>query len=166
MGKTKEMTFDEATKAAEGTKAARTAALKAKEAFAKENGLNPKGKGNGDHETHGKAWKKLQKAFTEAKEADEAAQTVAKGLKPKTERVMKYEYPADVTTDADKKKFRTKMRAAAAKEAKGETSEEKAPKKDKKAKKEEAAPVEEKAEKSSKKDKKAKKSKSADEDED
>jgi len=56
-----------------------------------------------------------------AREAVDAAKLAAKELKPRKERVTKYEYPDDCTTDKDKKRYRAKMRREAKKEAAGET---------------------------------------------
>lgn len=58
---------------------------------------------------------KLRTQMDELKEA-------AKELKPRKERQTKYEYPADCTTDKDKKKFRAAKRREAKKAAKGETA--------------------------------------------
>jgi len=54
------------------------------------------------------------------REAMDAAKEAAKELKPRKERVTKYEYPDDCTTDKDKKKYRAKMRREAKKAEKGE----------------------------------------------
>jgi len=62
--------------------------------------------------------KKLEAAeakVEKAREAFDAAKEVAKELKPRKERVTKYEYPEDCVTDKDKKKYRAKMRREAKK---------------------------------------------------
>lgn len=156
--------FEDLQKKADKAKKARQDARAAIETFAKENGLNPKQLKKVEDKKLKKALAPLQEAFNTAKAAEEAANEAAKGAKPKTERTVKYVYPADCTTDGDKKKFRAAERAKAKKAEKGDEKPAKAEKSEKKAKKgEEAAPVEEK---SSKKDKKAKKAKEASEDED
>lgn len=100
---------------------------------------------------HGKTWKKLLKAITSKEEAITEIKTWMEENKPKKEKVAresKYEYPADCTSEDDKKKFRAKKRREAAAAEKGETEK---PAKEKKASKDDAAaPAEEKK---SKKDK-------------
>lgn len=109
---------------------------------------------------HGKTWKKLTKAITSKEEAIAETRTWMEENKPKKEKVAresKYEYPADCTSEDDKKKFRAKMRREAASAEKAAAGGEAAPKKEKKASKEEAAAEAPKEEKKSKKDKKASK---------
>ena len=89
----------------------------------------------GDHSAdpkHGKKWTRLNAMVvkkTEEVEKLQAAITEAKG--EAINRPSKYEYPADVLTAGDKKKYRAAQRAAAKKAAKGEAE----PKEGKKAKK-------------------------------
>jgi hypothetical protein len=64
-----------------------------------------------------------------ARQKMEDAKTAAKELKPRKERVTKYEYPADCVTDKDKKKYRAKMRREAKKETAGEGEAKATPKK-------------------------------------
>jgi hypothetical protein len=101
-------------------------------------------------------WGKLKTAYSELREERDGIEAEVKALTPKKERVVKYDYPADCTSENDRKKFRAQARAAAKKEDKPAKSEKKASKKGKV----EEAP----AKKSSKKDKKkkAKKEKSED----
>lgn len=129
----KTQTFEEATAAVDKAKSARKKSRETLDKFMADNGLKAK-KDHSDDKKHGKEFSKLRKAWLADKEAHEAAEEAAKALKPKTERKVKYEYPADIVTSEDKKKHRAKMRAEAARAAKGES-----PAKEKKAKKEEAA---------------------------
>lgn len=69
---------------------------------------------------------KLNEAVDKTRESIDEAKVAAKELKPRKERVTKYDYPDDVTTDADKKKYRAKMRREKTKAEKGEGKEEKA----------------------------------------
>lgn len=52
------------------------------------------------------AWEKAKTAEGEAKEAE-------KGLRPKKDRKVKYNYPADMTSSGDRKKFRAACRTRA-----------------------------------------------------
>ena len=76
---------------------------------------------------------KLAGAVEKTREAIDEAKAAAKELKPRKERVTKYDYPEDCTTDADKKKYRAKMRREAKKAEAGDEAklEKKAPKKKK-----------------------------------
>ena len=85
-------------------------------AFLKENKL----KRNVDHSEdtkHGKKFKAFKTAIDKLTEQREAISAKVKETKPKkgAGRKSKYEYPADVTTPEQKKKYRTKMRAEAKK---------------------------------------------------
>ena len=76
--------------------------------------------------------KKLDDAVEATRESIEELKTLAKEMKPRKERKLKYEYPEDCVTDKQKKAYRTKMRKERAKAAAGESSDEKkkpAPKK-------------------------------------
>jgi hypothetical protein len=105
-----------------------------------------------------KKWVKL-KALAEktAKAVEDSEKWLEenKEKKESTPRASKYEYPADVTTAADKKKFRAQARAAANKKTKGEG--EGTSKKEKKAEK--AEKTEKVKEGGKKKDKSGKKEK-------
>jgi len=59
-------------------------------------------------------------AVEKAREVVDAAKAAAKELKPRKERVTKYEYPEDCTTDKDKKRYRAKMRREAKKAESGD----------------------------------------------
>jgi len=83
--------------------------------------------------------KKIAKQFRALQEAVVAARKVFKASKASAGRKSTYDYPADVTDAKAKKKYRTKMRAEAAKAAKGEK-----PAKASKASVEEEAPVKKK----------------------
>lgn len=84
---------------------------------------------------------KLEKAVETAKEKLEASRADAKELKPRKQRATIYDYPADCVTDADKKKYRAKMRREKRKAEKAEEGgeEKKAPAKKKVVKKKPAA---------------------------
>ena len=157
----KELTYEEAVELTKAATKTRQEASAAKEAYAKEHGLKTK-KDHSDDPKHGKAWKALQKVYKAAKAEEEAAKETEKGLKPKVVKSSKYEYPEDVITADDKKKYRAKMRASAKaadkKEAKGEKSDKKASKEEKSDKKAKPSKEEAKAPKEeAKSDKKAKK---------
>jgi hypothetical protein len=83
-----------------------------------------------------KKWVKLKTLVEKTQKAVEDSEKWLeenKDKKESTPRASKYEYPADVVTAADKKKFRAQARAAANKKTKGESGEGSS-KKDKKAK--------------------------------
>jgi len=110
--------------------------------------------------------KKVQKELNDAKAIWDAVRDeknvileLAKGMKPKKEGRSTYEYPAEVVTAEDKKKYRTKMRRL---NGKPEVAEGDVKKAKKKGKVEEVAPVV--VEKTGKDKKKKKKSKVQDED--
>jgi len=159
MAKSKFANYDEAAEAFKATKEELAVAREEKKTYFKENGLSQKEDYSADAK-HGKKVKKFQEMIDKKiKERDET-EAWMKENKPKKERAVRattYEYPDDITTAEDKKKYRAKQRAAKKKAEKGE-AEEKPTKKEKKAKKEEAeAPAPE----SSKKDKKKKKDKAS-----
>jgi hypothetical protein len=131
------LTFEQATEAVVAAKAVRSASRKAVDDFVAANGLKTK-KDHSEDPKHGKAFSKLHKQWKKDKEAHEEAEKAAKALKPQVERASKYEYPADVVTADDKKKFRAKMRTAAKND--GKPAKEAKPAKEKKAEKTEAAP--------------------------
>lgn len=111
------MSYEEAIEAVNLKKAALKEAKQALRAFRKENDINPD-----DPIEDEKLAKKSAKLVAVVEKAEtelEEANIAAKELKPKSERVSKYEYPEGLTA-AEKKKFRAKARAAAKKAAKGE----------------------------------------------
>lgn len=131
-------------------------------AFLKENKLDSKAD-HSEHAKHGKKYKKLQGTVEKLTKEIEEAKNWMESNKPEKKSKgggtkTTYDYPADITSEADKKKYRAKMRAA---KAKGETpaKEEKSSKKDKKkeGKAEETATTETKSDKKDKKDKKKEK---------
>jgi hypothetical protein len=104
---------------------------------------------------HGKRWTKLNDMVVKKTTQVENLQKAVDEAKPETTvRPSKYDYPADVVSALDKKKYRTAQRAAAKKKAKAEAD----PKKEKKAKAEDATETTgtEAKIKKSKKEKKAK----------
>lgn len=151
----KAKTYEQAQEELASAKATRKECNEAMAEFLKENKLK-KGEDYSGHsdEKIAKKWKKLAAAQTEARAAVTAAEEAEKALKPKAERASKYEYPEDVVTADDRKKYRAKMRNA----AKAAEAGEKPAKKEKKAKDAEEAPAAEKASKKEKKDKKKDKS--------
>lgn len=79
--------------------------------------------------THGKAFKAIRNKIDELVVKKDELTAKLKALKPKKERSLKYEYPADVLGDkAAMRKYRAKMRTKAAK-AEGSEGEEKPKKK-------------------------------------
>jgi len=128
MGK-KFKTFEDATAAMDTAKSARKAAREALKQFEVDNKLKHREDHSGDKKL-GKQWSKLNDALQAQITAFEDAEAASKELKPAKQRESKYDYPADVTTAEQKKKYRTAQRAAA-----------------KKAEKEAAAPKKDKAEK-------------------
>lgn len=103
-----QITLEQALEAAALCKDAVRAAKADLKAFRKEKNLKPDDVPG--EEKVVKALAKLEKKLATAEEELEAANAVAKGLKPEKTRVTSYEYPADCTTAADKKKYRAKMR--------------------------------------------------------
>lgn len=101
-----------------------------KRTFEKENKL-AKDTDHSEDAKHGKRWAKLASLVTKKEEAVGKLREELEGLKvEKTARVSTYEYPKDVVTAGDKKKFRAAARAA----AKRAEKEKDAPKKEKKVK--------------------------------
>lgn len=134
-----------------------------KKSFCKDNGLKTSETLANTHKLHGK-WSKFQNALTgveaEIAEVDawissnkpEGKKSSGPKKEPKAGEAFakKYTYPSDVTTEADKKKYRAAQRAAAKKAEKGTAAPAPA------AKKKSAAPAPEApAAKSDKKKKKA-----------
>lgn len=156
----KELTLDQAKANYDKAKEAASARWAEVQGLRKKFKLKPGAKP--EDKKDAKEYKAATTAHAEAKALKEEAEKAWKALKPaSTVGRSTYEYPADIVSADDKKRYRAKMRREKAAAEKGEE----APKKDKKAKKAEAAAAEAPA-KSSKKDKKAKKAKVADEDED
>lgn len=107
--------------------------------FEKSNKL-AKGEDHSADEKLGKKWSKLNLVVEKKTKEVEDLRAELEAAKPEPKvRESKYEYPADCTSAADKKKFRTAQRAAKAKAekdaAKGETKSDKKSKKDKTSKK-------------------------------
>jgi hypothetical protein len=124
--------------------------------FCKEAKLDPEVDNSADGK-NGKKWTKLKALVEKTSKAVTETETWLaenKESKERTPRASKYEYPAEVVTAADKKKYRAQQRASANKKDKGEGGE-KSSKKNKKKGKEEKAP--EVAEKPTKKKKKTEK---------
>lgn len=142
-----------ALEAVETAKATRNAANESMQEFLKENKLK-----KGDHSEHedkkvAKEYKRIAASQKEARAAFALAEEAAKALKPAKTRVTTYEYPKEITTPEDKKRYRAKMRTAAKQKDKPEGEA-----KPKKKKTEEAAP-EVTSKKSSKEGKEGKKKK-------
>ena len=123
--------------------------------FAQANGLTMKPLNfpdNAKHAKHGKTWTKMTEGINKIKAEIETAEAWVKENRPAgTNRVgvTKYTYPANCTTEAEKKKFRSAARTAAKKGAKAATKEAKVEGKNKKSaeadaptKKSATAPVE------------------------
>lgn len=112
--------------------------------FSKDNNLAAK-EDHSSHAKHGKTFKKLSESIAKKRKTiadiDEWMTANKPAKKEKSERKTTYEYPADCTTDSDRKKFRAKMRSQAKSSEKGEAKPEK---KEKKAKEETVPAAEEK----------------------
>jgi hypothetical protein len=120
MAKAKFADKAEAKTALSAAKEERKAAKEELRAFEKEHGL-AKGEDHAGDEKNGKKWAKLKKVVDSKDEAVNDIEESMKELKSeKTIRPSKYEYPADVVTAADKKKWRAKQRTAAKKKDKGD----------------------------------------------
>lgn len=102
----------------------RSSAKEERKAYAKENGLSIKEDHSGDKK-HGKKWKQFTDAISAADAQIENAENWVKENKPKKSgggnRASKYEYPSDIVSADDKKKYRAKMRAEAKRTEKEET---------------------------------------------
>lgn len=123
----------------EAAKANHTEVKAAYKKFLKANDLK-----EGEDSDDPKIAKKLKTHLKAVKEAEAAIKAAKKAGKPaKAERVSSYDYPADCVTAEDKKKFRTKARAAAKKGEKAAKKDAKAADKaaSKKGGKAEAAPA-------------------------
>lgn len=138
-------------------------------AFMKENKLS-KDEDHSEHEKHGKKYSKLKATADAAKKKVEAIDAWLSDEKPGKEgkkggapREVKYEYPEGMT-DAEKKKFRAKARAAANKPAKEEKAEGESKKKKKSAQPAPEAEVADKKGKSEGGEKKKKKKETKSED--
>lgn len=142
------MTYEEASKAYESLKKVSTDAHRKVQGFVLKHKVKKDEEDKLDKKLQ-KELKELRSAYKAAKAETVAAEEVMKALKPASTRNAKYDYPADITTADEKKKYRAKMRA----EAKKADSGEKSSKKEKASKKEDKAPVE-KSEKKGKKEEK------------
>jgi len=109
---------DEKIAALETAKAGLTTAKEAYKSFLKKNNL--KDGATPKDENLAKKMASYQSKIEKAEKAIKAAKKDLKPKKEKAERVSKYDYPADVTTAEDKKKFRTAQRNAAKSAAKAE----------------------------------------------
>lgn len=147
-------TFDSVSEKLGQAKATRDEAKKAFHAFLSENKLKI-GTDYSDHKDAkiAKKFKSLHGAWADARTAVKDLEAKAKELKPAVQRVSKYEYPADVETPEQKKKYRAKMRAEAKAADKPAKAEKKADKKAEKAGK--ADKADKKSEKAGKKGKKS-----------
>jgi hypothetical protein len=128
-------TKEELKSALESSKEELTVAKGELKTFEKTNGLE-KGGDHSKNEKFGKKWQKIKDTVTKKEKTVEGIRAELAELKAeKAPRTVKYEYPKDVVSAEDKKKYRTKMRAAAKKAEKGETTKaskgEKAPKEEK-----------------------------------
>lgn len=152
----KALSFEEATTAYADSKVTAKNERESLNAFCKENKL----KRNVDHTDdakHGKKYAKLKQTVDAACELRDALKEQVKETKPKktSGRASKYEYPEDITTNEQKKKYRTQLRAAAAKADKAANPDAAASKKKKPKVKAEEAPSEAVATKKKGKKKKA-----------
>lgn len=109
----KPKTYEEALEALETAKANLGEVKEANREFKKENKIR-RNKPIED-EAIAKKLEASEAKVDKAREAMEAAKLNAKELKPRKDRVTKYEYPDDCVTDKDKKKYRAKMRREAKK---------------------------------------------------
>lgn len=115
----KPKTYDEALTQVEGLKEQLSEAKNDLREFKKENKVK-RNKPLDDPKLAAQLEKKEALVEKLRLQMDELKET-ARELKPRKDRVTKYDYPADCTTDKDKKKFRAKMRRETKKAAKGET---------------------------------------------
>lgn len=152
MGKLKVTTMEEATELLSSTKEELNAAKEEKSVYLKENGL----KKNDDHSSdkkHGKNITRMDGVIAKKRELIDELKTWMQENKPakeKKERAVKYDYPEDVVSAEDKKKYRAKQRTAAKNADKPKKEA-----KEKKAKKEEAAPEEKPSKKEKSKEEKS-----------
>lgn len=122
----KKATKGKATLTLEEATVALKQAKQAKLVYFKENKLKT-GKDYSADKKHAKSVTAIDKAISEAEEVVTNLKAAAKSEKPAKEkkakgvgRVSKYDYPADVVTSTQKKEYRKKKRAEAAKAEKGE----------------------------------------------
>lgn len=114
----KKLTFEEATDELTENKSVLAEKKEVLKAFKTENKIK-KNKPIGDVKIEGKL-EKLNLAVEKQRERVEASKELVKELKPRKDRVVKYDYPEGMD-DKEKKKLRTKMRRDAKKAEKGET---------------------------------------------
>jgi hypothetical protein len=119
--------FEKLQKTFEDLKVKAKEARSALQSFTKKNGLGMK-EAPADKKLKPE-FEKLTKAYETLKSQRDAAEEAAKASKPRSERASKYDYPADVVTSEDKKKFRAAQRKA------NKPAKEKAPAKEKPSKK-------------------------------
>jgi hypothetical protein len=152
-----EKTHEELVQALEEKKAELKAKREELATLEKEYKLKP-GKDHSADEKVGKKWLKLKNSVDALAEERNKLQEAVKTSKPKKEKTVKpskYEYPADVVTPEQKKKWRASQRAEKKKANKPEKAEKAEKVKEKKS--EEVVDKKEKKDKKDKKDKKAKK---------
>jgi len=105
------------------------AAFEEKRAFEKENKLE-KGADHSGHEKLGKKWTKLETGLKAKQDKiKKIEEDIASLKKESSSSRTVYDYPEDIKSAADRKKYRAKARAAKKKAEKGETDK---PKKEKK----------------------------------
>lgn len=130
MAKSKK-TYEELVEAQATAKTNLKEAKKNLTTYLKENKLKRSDDHSGDKK-HGKKIGALEKKIATCETRLEKATSTMKANKPATTRKSKYEYPADVVTSEQKKKYRQAQRAAANKGAKdGDTKKGKTPAKKK-----------------------------------
>jgi len=123
----KPKTYEEAAEQLEAAKGKLSEAKEEVRNFKKEHKIK-RGKPIEDAKVNSQL-EKLEAAVDKAREAVDTAKEAARELKPRKERVTKYEYPEDCVTDKDKKRYRAKMRRDSKKDEKGETDKKPAAKK-------------------------------------
>lgn len=122
MGKPK--SYEEAQEARQAAQEAAKELRTELAAFCKENkikrGTAPDELGDDVKASVAKKYKTLFNKNEKAREAVADAKATEKELKPRKERASKYDYPDDVTTPEQKKKYRAKMRREAKAAEKGD----------------------------------------------
>lgn len=127
MAKEKFKSYEAAKEALAPAREKLKAAKDERRAFEKENKLAKETDHSAD-EKHGKKWAKLNATVVAAQAEVDSAKEFMDANKPKKEkagRASTYEYPKEVVTVADKKKYRAKMRADKKRAEKGEAAPEK-----------------------------------------
>jgi len=139
----KAKTYDEATANLDAAKTTLSDAKEVVRTFKTENKIR-RNKPVEDEKV-AKKLEALEAKVEKAREAMDITKEIAKDLKPRKDRVTKYEYPADCVSDKDKKKYRAKMRRDS-KKADAPEGEDKAAKPSKKKVIKKSAPVAEETE--------------------